>query len=213
MKRFLLLIGLLLCTLSVFAFESDQLQDIQSNDINLELSQPTKKINLPKSSYQSKVDYDKNVKNTEMQDYLKQNPNTKHSAKFDKKKKMKDITVGSSSTHTTTSDTYTNSNTLYTEYEKKNFKLNSSYTTTTKQNQQTQDKGTMSVAPEYKINKHVSIQNKYSTDLNNNSKKGEVNVKVKPFKDDRMDMGAGVGQKYSQSGSSSQLNFSTNIRW
>lgn len=212
MKKFLLILCLILCSPLCLADESEQ-TDVQSNDIHLELNHPKKSVSLPKSKYQSKVDYDKTIQNMEMQDYSKQNPNTKRSAKFDKKKKMKDISVGTQSTHTTTSDTYNSSNTLYTEYEKKNFKLNSSYTTNTTPNQQTQDKGTISVTPEYKINKHVSVQNKYSTDLNNNSKKGEVKINVKPFKDDRMDMGAGVGQKYGQSGSSSQVNFSTNIRW
>ena len=59
----------------------------------------------------------------------------------------------------------------------------------------------------------MSVQNKFSTDLNNNSQKNEVKVKLKPFKDDRMDIGAGAGQKYSETGTSTQVNFTTNFKW
>ncbi len=218
MKRFLIiLLAGMFSVLNVYAQDTEQVETVEQEapSIDLQLTQPQKTYDLSRTKYQKKLSADKTVVNEQqIQDYSKTNPNQKRTATFKNKKKFKDVSVGSNSTHTTTSDTYSGSSTLYTEYEKKNFKLNSGYTKNTTPNQANQDKGTLSVTPEYKINKHVSIQNKYSTDLNNNSKKGEVKVNVQPFKDDRMDMGVGVGQKFSGSSqSSSQVNFSTNIRF
>ncbi len=212
MKRFLLILGCMLFILSVMAEEVNTNLQSPINDINLE-TQTKKTYNLGAPKFDSATDYNKDISKSEPQDFSKQNPNTKRSAKFGKKKTYKDFSVGSESTQTTTSDTYSSSNTVYSEYEKKNFKINSSYTKNTTQNQAGQDKGTLSVTPEYKLNNHVSVQNKYSTNMNDNSNKGEIKMNIKPFKDDRMNMGVGVGQKYSESGTSSQVNFSTNFRW
>lgn len=213
MKKFIIIFGLIMFIEVVHAREFP-FPAQENNDINLELTQPKKTINLERKQYSAQTDYDKTQKSGVSQDYSTQNPNTKRSAKFKNRKKFKDVSVGTESTHTTTSDTYSSSNTFYTEYEKKNFKLNSSYTKNTTPNQQNQDKGTVSVTPEYRLNRHVSVQNKYSSNLNDNSNKGELKLNVQPFKDDRMDMGVGVGQKFSPSSpSSSQVNFSTNIRW
>ena len=212
MKRFLLVLGCILLASSVMSEEVNSNLQFPLNDINLETqSQKTYHLSAPK--FDSVTEYNKDTSKNEAQDFSKQNPNTKRSAKFGKKKTYKDFSVGSESTQTTTSDTYSSSNTVYTEYEKKNFKLNSSYTKTTTQNQANQDKGTLSVTPEYKLNNHFSVQNKYSTNMNDNSNKGEVRMNIKPFKDDRMNMGVGVGQKYSQTGTSSQVDFSTNFSW
>ncbi len=212
MKKYLLVMIMVLCITPVMAEEETPPE--VNNDIRLELTQPKKTINLERRQYTNQTNYDKTLKSDMPQDYSTQNPNTKRSAKFKNKKTYKNMSVGTESTHTTTSDTYSGSNSVYTEYEKKNFKLNSSYTKNTTPNQQTQDKGTVSVTPEYRLNKHVSVQNKYSSNLNDNSKQGEVKLNVRPFKDDRMDLGVGAGQKFNQSApSSSQVNFSTNIRW
>lgn len=216
MKKLLLsAIFCVLATSFVYAEDVQQAEEPASTSINLELTQPQKTYNLQRPNYTKNVNTDKTVTNSqEVLDYSKTNPNQKRTANFGKKKKFKDVSVGTQSSYTTTSDTCSGSNTLYTEYEKKNFKLNTGYTRTASPAQNNADKGSVSVTPEYKINKHVSIQNKYSTDLNTDSKKGEVKLNVQPFKDDRMDMGVGVGQKYSNtSPSSSQVNFSTNIRF
>ncbi|MCR5265559.1 MAG: hypothetical protein K6E29_03070 [Cyanobacteria bacterium RUI128] len=213
-----LLLSAIFCVLAasfVYAEDIQQTEEPANKSIDLELAQPQKTYNLQRQNYTKNVSADKTVTNSpEVQDYSKTNPNQKRTANFGKKKKLKDVSVGTQSSHTTTSDTYSGSSTVYTEYEKKNFKLNSGYTRNTTPTQENADKGSVSVTPEYKINKHVSVQNKYSTDLNTDSKKGEVKLNVQPFKDDRMDLGVGVGQKYSNtSQSSSQVNFSTNIRF
>ena len=77
------------------------------------------------------------------------------------------------------------------------------------------DKGTISVAPEYQLTKKMSVRNTYSTNLNDNSKKGEIGLKFNPLKDDRMDLNVGAAQVYrnDSSPSSSQLNFSTNLKF
>lgn len=215
MKKFgFLFIFLFFVTLTAISDEIIMTEENKSNDINLEISQPQKTYNLSGSKYSKTSDYNKNFENKSVHDFSQQNSNSKKSVKTGKNKKFKDISVGAESTHTTSGETYNNSNTVYTEYEKKKFKLNTSYTKKTELNQENQDKGTLSVTPEYKINDHVSVQNKYSTNMNDSSTKGEVKLNVKPFKDDRMDLGVGAGQKYSQTApASSQVNFSTNIRW
>ena len=188
---------------------------VEQQEIMLDTNNTKKKYELSGNKYRQNL----KVNNVNLQqdatDYSKINPNEKRSATVGKKKKVKDVSFGTKSTHTTTSDTYSGSNTLYTEYEKKNFKLNSGYTTNVKQNQENSDKGTLSVTPEYKINKHVSVQNQNSANLNDNSKKTELRLNVQPMKDDRMNMGVGVGQKFSGSSapSSSQVNFSTNFKF
>lgn len=79
----------------------------------------------------------------------------------------------------------------------------------------TQAKGTASVAPEYKFNSKTSLKNVYSTNLGDKSNKTEVQLNYKPFKDGRMDLNVGAGQKAYDNGqqSSSQINFGTNIRF
>lgn len=78
-----------------------------------------------------------------------------------------------------------------------------------------QTKGTVSVAPEYKFSKKASLKNIYSKNLGDKSNKAEVQLKYKPFKDDRMDLNVGAGQRMFDNGqqSSSQINFNTNIRF
>ena len=213
MKKLLLL--LILCLLTgLFVYANDIEQNEEDMSINLELAQPQKTYDLQRPKYQKNLEVNKTVVTTQqVQDYSEVDPNQKRTANFNKKKKIKDVSVGSKSTYTTTSDTCSCSDTVYTEYEKKNFKLNSGYTKNTTPNHQNQDKGSISVTPEYKINKYVSIQNKFSTDLNNRSNKDEVKLDIRPFKDDRMDFGVGVGEKFSGPSSSSQVNFSTNFRF
>ncbi len=226
-KVFLTILSIIICSASVCAEmdtqyiemtvpdtepvkeEAQQHQQIQLENIR------TKSYNLKrKEIINPSSDNYKTTTNKDIQDSSLTNPNTKRSFKTDKKKKVKDFSFGTQSTHTTTSDTYSGSNTLYTEYEKKNFKLNTGYTKNTTPNQNKQDKGTISVSPEYKFNQHFSVQNKNSANLNDNSQKTELNLKVTPFKDDRMDLGVGIGQKHSQNApSSSQFGFTTNLRF
>ena len=78
-----------------------------------------------------------------------------------------------------------------------------------------QKKGTVSVAPEYQFTSKTSVKNVYSKNLGDNSNKTELQLNYKPFKDGRMDMNVGAGQKAYDNGqqSSSQINFGTNIRF
>ncbi|MBO6273567.1 hypothetical protein J6O48_12435 [bacterium] len=219
MKRFLLGI-LITITFVVPAFSQDDEEILpltnQFEEINLETNQSAKKYNLERKTFSNQeLKYDKSSNEQIPQDFSNTNPNNKRTVNIDKKKKIKDFSVGTKNTGTFTSDTYSSKGTVYTEYEKNKFKINSSYSRNNTPCQNNQDKGSVSVTPEYKINKHVSVQNVLSNDMNTNSKKSEVKVNVKPFKDDRMDMGVGVGQKFSGNSapSSSQVNFSTNIRF
>ena len=226
-KLFLTILSIIICSICAYADMNTQYiemtvpdiepvkeESVQHQQIQLE-TMPVKSYNLKrKKIINPSSDNYKTTTNKDIQDSSLTNPNTKRSFKTDNKKKVKDFSFGTQSTHTMTSDTYSGTNTLYTEYEKKNFKLNTGYTKNTTPNQNNQDKGTVSVSPEYKFNQHFSIQNKNSTNLNDNSQKTELNLKVTPFKDDRMDLGVGVGQKHSQNApSSSQFGFTTNLRF
>ncbi len=79
----------------------------------------------------------------------------------------------------------------------------------------TQTKGTVSVAPEYQFSKKAFLRNEYSKNLGDKSNKAELQLKYRPFKDDRMDLNVGAGQRMYDNGqqSSSQINFGTNIRF
>lgn len=191
-------------------------QPNEQQEIHLDMGNTKKKYELGKTQYHKNLEV-KSAPQAQPQatDYSKTDPNQKRTVTTDHKKKVKNVSFGSKNTHNVTSDTYSGSSTLYTEYEKKNFKLNSGYSRNTTPNQNNTDKGSLSVTPEYKINKHVSVQNQYSTNLNDNSNKAEVRLNVQPTKDDRMNMGVGVGQKFSGSSapSSSQVNFSTNFKF
>lgn len=219
MKRFVSVLLLTLLFSPVFADETAQDENIitepEQQEIMLNVN-TQKKYNTEKRDFKSyKADTPQVSEKREITDYSTTNPNQKRSVTTKHKKKVKDVTFGSDTTHNFTSDTYSGSNTLYTEYEKKKFKINTGYTHTSTPNQETTDKGSISVTPEYKINKHVSVQNKFSNNMNDNSQKGEVRLNVKPLKDDRLDMGVGVGQKFSgkNAPSSSQVNFSTNFKF
>ena len=114
------------------------------------------------------------------------------------------------------SESSTQTRTLYSKYDLTDkMSVGTSYKTNSSNGFQNQGKGTVSVAPEYKFNKRYSLKNEYSRDLGSNKNKAELQLKVRPFKDDNMDFSVGAGevQNNNTGATSSQINFGTNIRF
>ena len=136
--------------------------------------------------------------------------------KTKKEKKLGKNAVGAQYDTTLNSDFASQTRTIYAKRElTEKMSINTSYKTNSNGEMSSQTKGTVSVAPEYKFNKKTSIKNVYSKNLGDNSNKGEIQLRYKPFNDDRVDMNVGAGQKMYDNGqqSSSQVNFGTNIRF
>lgn len=146
--------------------------------------------------------------------YEKKSTSFKQERKF-VKNKFGQMSVGSQTDATVTPDTLTRKNTMYTKYEKNKFSVDTSYQNSSTNFDSNMSGGTVTVTPGYKMNEHMSIQNRNSTDLTSKDKKSEMVFSVKPFKDDRMDFNVGAGQVYSETSAPvrSQLNFSTKINF
>ena len=118
--------------------------------------------------------------------------------------------------NTTASETgLSKSLSLYSRYKKERFAFTSSYNQDKLNLRKNHSSGTMSFSPELILNKHISLKNVYSDNLDNRQKKNELVLSLKPFKDDRMDLNIGAGQPYSTNNrpAKSQLNFSTNFKF
>ena len=75
--------------------------------------------------------------------------------------------------------------------------------------------GSVSFAPEFSINQHLSLKNVITNNMTDRLRKNEIVVSLKPFKDGRMNLDLGAGQTYSYQNepTKSQLNFSTNFKF
>lgn len=181
----------------------------------------SKNMDLNKYKYE-KIDYEfdekeylkpsyKNIKRRSDDDYYKSKTISNK-----KEKNLGKINIGTKSDITLKPSEVSSSRTLYSDYElSKRMSVEGSYDTKTLGSLKKMHKGTVSGGMEYKLTKRTSIKNVYSKNLNDKSNKAEINLRFKPFKDDRFDMNIGAGQKLRSSGrrSSSQLNFGTNFRF
>ena len=147
--------------------------------------------------------------------YMEIDPYAKETATFSEEKTNGNFTFGAKVDNTFTSDTYNPSRTIFSEYKHKNFTFNTSLKNENMADWQHRGQGTLSFSPEYKINNHVTVQNVYSTNFLDDSKKSEFIFSLKPFKSDRMDLNVGASQvMYSEDvrPPRSQLNFSTKFK-
>ena len=180
----------------------------------------TKKVSnkVSKENLNSETSYSSdNVQQQNMNLYDTDRAYQKKTTSYKREKKFKKGNVGAKYDTTFTPDSATQTRTLYSNYNlNSKTSVNASYSNDSLAAPSQQMKGTISVAPEYRINKKLSVQNKFSKNLNSGSTKEEVSVKINPFKDaDRMDFSAGAGQVQYTNGapSSSQINFGTNIKF
>ena len=133
-----------------------------------------------------------------------------------KEKKFGKNTFGAKYDTTLKTDSASQARTLYAKRDlTEKMSIDTSYRNNSTGNMTEQAKGTVSVAPEYQFNSKTSIKNVFSKNLGDKSNKGELQLQYKPFKDDRMDLNIGAGQKTYDNGqkSSSQINFGTNLRF
>lgn len=103
---------------------------------------------------------------------------------------------------------------LFTKYEKKKFALSSSVTQSLNTTY-AQDYRTFSIAPELKINKHLSLKNVLSADVTRNKRSSKLVFSVNPLKDtDRMQLEFGAKQTYNldTESMSTQFSFSTQFK-
>ncbi|MBR6162283.1 hypothetical protein IKQ26_00095 [bacterium] len=110
----------------------------------------------------------------------------------------------------------TQSRTIYTKHQLTDkLSLGSSYKTNPMADMSEQLKGTMALAPEFKLTESTSLKSVYSKNLAGNSYSGEFQVKYKPFKDNRFDMNIGAGQTVYEDSreTSTKVNFGTNINF
>ena len=85
---------------------------------------------------------------------------------------------------------------LFTKYEREKFALSSSVTKSLNTTY-AQDYNTLSIAPELKINKHLSLKNVFSADVTRNRQAYKLVLSINPFKDtDRFLLELGAKQTY-----------------
>ena len=200
---------ILLASPVISAEEQDEVfLDIGENKQEVSVNKHTKKIEKLEYS----IDSEEYINHRNIHEYNNRNLYDKKTVTNTKEKKFGDVTVGNTSSTTFSADSYSNTNNTYAKYQKGKMGIGTSYKSS---GLQQMDKGTLSVTPEYQLNKKMSVQNTYSSNLTDKSKKGEIGLKFKPMKDDRMDLNVGAAQVYREDSSptSSQLNFSTQLRF
>lgn len=202
-----------LCSIAI-ADENDEstiyLKDNQAFSVN------TKQKNLNNLNYTDlKQKQDFRISPQNIYHYTDQNPYSTKSTSFTKEKKHGNFTLGTKYNSSFAPDTYSQTNTLFTKYQKNKFSLNTSYSNNTLTSFAQQSKGTFAFSPEYKLNNHVSLQSIYSTNFLDKNHKNEFVFSLKPFKDDRMNFDLGASQIYSENSTPtrSQLNFSTKFKF
>lgn len=194
--------------------------DNNADAIYLNLSDTPKtkeKINsIPEKKIDSLNDYNSfRISPQNIPQYANNDIYSKKTKSFIKEKKHKNITFGTKYDNTFLPNQMEQSRTLFTKYEKNNFTFGTSYKNNSLSSFDQQFKGTFSFSPEYKINKHLSLQGIYSKNFMDRSNKNEVIFTLKPFKDDRMDFNVGAGQIYYEdtTPARSQFNFATKIKF
>lgn len=207
MRRFFtVVIGLYLLTSQAGA--QDEILFNASENFKLNLGNEVK-TNTKMYEYTPKTEY-------KPRSYRDFDPTSSKSTTFSHEKRFGDFSIGSKQDSTFSPNTYSQTNTYYTKYTRDKFSLNTSYQNKAFTSFAEQRRGTFMFSPEYKINDKFSFQNRYSTSLLDRSRKNELVLSIKPFKDDRMDFDLGAGQVYSietAMPTRSQLNFSTKFRF
>ena len=219
MKKFLILVLIIYALGGISFAEEDITNEIDLNSPALKINTQTREDMLnPKTRNVSAIKQTKNNTPTITQ-YNPDNAYSKNSTTFKKEKKFKNVDIGAQYDTTFTPENASQTRSLYTKMHLNDkASINTSYSTNTNSHNYSanQMNGTVSVAPEYRFNKHLSVQNKYSRNTSNGMSKEEVDIKINPFKDtDRMDLNVGVGEVQYTTGSpsSSQINFGTNFKF
>lgn len=201
--------------------EEENIEETSAEDVFLN-SSPTEQLKHKKNQkkfgtkkYDLSTKEDKNI--TPQNVYMFQNFDqySSKSSSYTKQKQHGNFTLGTKYDSTYSPDSTSQTNTLFSKYQKNKFSFNTSYKSNSLAPLDQRGKGTLSFSPEYKLNNKISVQNIYSTSFLDKNKKSEIMFSLKPFKDDRMDFNIGASQIYSETSAPtrSQLNFSTKFRF
>lgn len=220
-KFFIFLIIFLMQSTYVFSQETSN----YSNAVFLKLDDDDvsqlKDDNIPKGniSYNQinyseaplKRNYDKLI----YQDVNRPLPQKKSYSKSLEKDISNNTILGATYKTTSSSGDLSDSLSLYSKYKKDRFSFTSSYSQSDLDIRGKKKPGSVSFAPEYSINQHLSLKNVITNNMTDRLRKNEIVISLKPFKDGRMNLDLGAGQTYSYQNepTKSQLNFSTNFKF
>ena len=221
MKKFILTAFIFfLCNIFCFALEPDTgvtfSESIYLNDVeDSQIEFFKNKYDINNSTYKLKAEKNYRITPQNMHKYNDFNPYANRTTSLIKEKKNGDFSFGSKQDYTFAPDSYSHTSTLYTKYQKNKLSLNTSYQSNASANLEMQKRGTFMFAPEYRLNEHISLQNRLSNSFFDNSRKNEVVFSIRPFKDNRMYFDVGAGQVYSQTAmpTRSQFNVSTKFHF
>ena len=135
---------------------------------------------------------------------------------FKKEKQYKNMTLGAQYDTTFSQDDVSQKKKIYSKYQMNDrFSVDTSYSNNATGNINDSFQGSLSVTPEMKINKHMSIQNVLTRNIGAKSNSEEVKLNLEPFKDDRMNFNVGAGQTQYDDGSPihTRLNVGTQFRF
>ena len=185
---------------------NQEIQDDSNDDINLNILKIDNPNNSREKEYETLLYKDVNILQ----------PDKKALSRSIEKEVVKDTSLGATYSTTEKSGQMNDSVSVYSKYEKEHFGLTTSYSQD-RANLKEQGAlgGSVSVAPELKLNNHVRVKNIYSNSMSTNQRKSEVVLSIRPFKDDRMDLDLGAGETFSNGNepAKSQINFGTKFRF
>lgn len=216
----LVIFAILICHFSLSVCADEISHSVGETSIYLNNVQPEQlETNEPydenTKSYKLKIEKDYRITPQNIHLYNDFNPYQSHSTTFTRQKQVGDFSFGSKQNGTISPNSYTQTSTLFTKYQKDKFSINTSYQSGGLMSMSQSKKGTFEVAPQYQLNEHFSLQNKYSKNMLDKTYKNEMVFSIKPFEDSRMNFDIGAGQVYSEAAmpTRSQLNFSTKFHF
>ena len=224
----LLLVFLIILSVQLISYAEKQQVPSSPNQVILNVdNEPTLyekhkakfEARLEENSIQEQNTQDMRKKSYETllyKDVNRMQPEKKALSKTIDKSISDNTSIGATYTTTEKSGELNDSVSVFSKYEKEKFSFTSAYSQNREDLKQNGvSSGSISLSPEFGLNKYLSVKNVYSENITSNQKKSEVVMSVKPFKDDRLDVDLGAGQSFSTDNqpAKSQVNLTTKIRF
>jgi len=140
-------------------------------------------------------------------------------ANYDNKQEYKrgGFSLGTSQSAEVANDTnFSYTSGLFAKYQIKNFSLNTKFQRTSTMAQQLTFGNSISITPEYRLNKAIAVKNEFKADLTKNRKSSELILMLTPFAykgNDRFNLEAGVGQTYDGNNALMKTKFEFNTKF
>ena len=149
------------------------------------------------------------------EDVNKLQPEKKSYSKTFSKEISDNIEVGT--TYKSNTDGSSNLNdkaSVYSKVSKDKYSLTTEYIQSKPTQSINEQSGSISLAPEIKLNKHISVKNVYSENLQSNQRNDKVEFSLHPLKDNRLDFNLGIGETFSTDNhpSHSQIDFGAKFK-